>query len=116
MTASLKDRLRAARPDAVEALDRDRAKAEIAKALRALRKARGLTQKDVEARSGLHQTVISRLEAPTGPMPGFDTVLRYVSACRGRMVMGFSLDGSPEAALRKAMSASSGTLVAALAV
>jgi transcriptional regulator with XRE-family HTH domain len=116
MTApSLKDRLRAARPDAAEALDRNQAKAEIAKALRSLRKARGLTQKDVEAGSGLHQTVISRLEAPTGPLPSFDTVRRYVAACEGRMVMGFTLGGSPEAALRKAVSAS-GPLVAALAI
>ena len=51
--------------------------------LRALRKKRDLSQSDVSVSSGLQQSVISRLEAPSGPMPTFDTIERYVSACGG---------------------------------
>lgn len=95
---SFRGRVEAARPDIAERARGHELKRKLALALRALRKERGLTQKDVEARSGLSQSMVSRLEAPTGGLPNWETVARYVSACDGHMLLGFSLERFDEAA------------------
>lgn len=96
--ASFRRRLEAARPDILERAKGNEFKRKLALALRALRKERGMTQKDVEGRSGLSQSMVSRLEAPTGSLPNWDTVMRYVAACDGHMLLGFSLARFDEAA------------------
>jgi transcriptional regulator with XRE-family HTH domain len=78
------------RPDVVESKANNDFKRQLAMALRALRKNKGLTQGDIESRSSLTQPMISRLEAPTGPLPNWDTVVRYVEACEAHMLVGFS--------------------------
>ena len=95
---SFRERLRAHRPDVAERAQGNALKRKLALALRALRKERGLTQKDVEARSGLSQSMVSRLEAPSGSLPNWETVARYVGACDGHMLLGFSLERFDEAA------------------
>lgn len=84
--------LREANPAGADLLDRNEAKANIARSLRAMRKARQMTQEEVSTASGLTQPLISRLEAPTGPMPDLNSVMRYVSACGGHLSLDFRLD------------------------
>ena len=98
LTPSFRERLRARRPDIGERAEANALKRKLALALRALRRERGLTQKSVEARSGLSQSMVSRLEAPTGSLPNWETVARYVSACDGHMLLGFSLERFDETA------------------
>jgi transcriptional regulator with XRE-family HTH domain len=87
---SFRSRLHAVRPDLKAENARHAFKRKLALALRALRKEKGMTQQDVARASDLSQPMISRLEAPTGPLPTWDTVMRYVAACGGHMVVGFS--------------------------
>ncbi|QFS83451.1 Helix-turn-helix domain protein [Roseivivax sp. THAF40] len=87
---SFRSDLNRARPDIAEATRGHEMKRKLALALRALRKEKGLTQKDIEARSDLTQPMISRLEQPTGALPNWDTVTRYVEACGGHMLISFS--------------------------
>ncbi|MCB2054853.1 MAG: helix-turn-helix domain-containing protein [Geminicoccaceae bacterium] len=91
-------RLLEVRPDLAERVRDNEVKRKLALALRALRKERGLTQREIEARSGLAQSMISRLEAPSGPMPKWETIMRYVRACDGHMLLGFSLEAFDEEA------------------
>lgn len=93
-----RDALRQARPEIAATAPGDGFKRKLALALRALRKGRGMTQRDVEGRSGLSQSMVSRLESPSGPIPNWETVMRYVEACDGHMLLGFSLDAFDEAA------------------
>lgn len=113
---SFKDRIIAARPDAGEALARNALKADLALALRSLRKSRGLTQADVERRSTLSQPAISRLEAPTGSLPTWETVMRYVAACGGHMLVGFSADRIDPKGLVGAEGADRTGMISAVAV
>jgi transcriptional regulator with XRE-family HTH domain len=115
---AFRGRLHAARPDIAERARGNEVKRKLALALRALRKERGMTQRDLEARSGLTQSMVSRLEAPTGSLPNWDTVLRYVEACDGHMMLGFSLGAFDEAALlrRRRGADPAGGLVSAVAV
>lgn len=83
--------LRQANPAGAELLDRNAAKANIARALRALRKARGLTQAEISEATGLTQPMISKLEAPVGGIPQLDSVMRYVTACNGHLNLDFRL-------------------------
>lgn len=89
---SFRSDLRRRRPDMAEDIRGNELKRKLALALRALRKKKGLTQKEVEHRSNLSQSVISRLEAPTGSLPNWDTIMRYVKACGGHMLLGFSVN------------------------
>ena len=89
--------LRQANPAGAELLDRNAAKANIARALRAMRKARGLTQGQVSEASGLTQPMISKLEAPVGAIPQLDSVMRYVAACDGKLELDFALTDIDEA-------------------
>lgn len=87
---TFRDKLRKVRPEIAEDAAKNKAKRELALALKALRKEKGLTQKQVEARSGLSQPVLSRLEAPSGALPNWETVTRYVEACGGHMIVGIA--------------------------
>lgn len=116
-TSDFRHRLRAARPDIAQRESGNEVKRKLALALRALRKSRGMTQRELEQRSGMTQPVISRLEAPDGPLPNWDTVLRYVEACDGHMMLGFSLGAfDEEGLLRQPPGNAAGGLVSAVAV
>ena len=91
-------------------------KRKLALALRALRKEKGMTQTDVEHRSGLTQPAISRLEAPTGSLPNWDTVMRYVAACDGHMLVGFSTSAFDEQAFVASKEDADDEIIAAVAV
>ena len=83
--------LRQANPAGAALLDKNAAKAGIARSLREMRKARRLTQEDVSKASGLTQPMISRLESPLGPMPALESVVRYVRACDGGLILSFQI-------------------------
>ena len=83
-------------PELRERVEAQGPKRRLALALRALRTAQGLTQKEIEARSGLSQPVVSRLEAPTGSLPNWETVRRYVAACGGHMTLSFTAGEADE--------------------
>ncbi|WP_143534876.1 hypothetical protein [Ruegeria meonggei] len=74
-----------------------------------------MTQKDIERNSTLTQPVISRLEAPIGALPNWDTIVRYIEACNGHMLVGFSAHKLDEMDYVDP-EASNSELVAALAV
>jgi transcriptional regulator with XRE-family HTH domain len=74
-----------------KAYEANRPKRELALTLRKMRNAKGYTQADVAARSGLSQSHVSKLEAATGSMPEIETVRRYAEACG----MGLRLDFQP---------------------
>ena len=76
-------RMRKARPDVVAQQQDDGIKVAIAKKLRTLRDARGMTQMDVANASGMTQSSIARIEALSGPTPGLESIQRYVKACGG---------------------------------
>ncbi len=60
-----------------------------------------MTQQDVERKSTLSQPMISRLESPTGSLPAWETVMRYVTACDGHMLVGFGAHAFDEQAFRR---------------
>ena len=91
-------------------------KRKLALALRALRKEKGMTQQDVERNSTLSQPMISRLEAPTGSLPAWDTVMRYVTACGGHMLVGFSAHAFDEQTFVKSRKNKADQMIAAVAV
>lgn len=112
---SFRSEVRNLRPDVVSDIQNNELKRKLALALRALRKEKGMTQKDVEANSDLTQPMISRLEAPSGSLPNWDTVTRYVAACGGHMLVGFSGTAFDEAAFLGAQTHPT-DMVAAVAV
>lgn len=95
---SFRSELRRLRPDAALEIKNNEQKRKLALALRTLRKEKGLTQKDIERRSTLTQPAISRLEAPTGSLPTWETIMRYIEACNGHMLLGVSAHEFDEAA------------------
>lgn len=112
---SFRSELHRLRPDAAAEIKSNEMKRKLALALRALRKEKGMTQRDVESNSTLTQPMISRLEAPTGSLPNWDTVARYVEACDGHMLLGLSASEFDEAAFVSSQS-DEGNMVVALAV
>lgn len=74
-------------------------KRELALALRALRKHAKLTQQQVAARSGLTQSRVSKMEAPTGPMPTTDSLNRYADACGSNLCVAFPAKGTRQTQL-----------------
>jgi len=112
---SFRSDLRRLRPNAAAESKTHAQKRKLALALRALRKEKGMTQKDIERNSTLTQPAISRLEAPTGSLPSWDTVMRYIEACNGHMLLGFSAHEFDEAAF-VASQPKDGEPVVALAV
>ncbi|MEM5582143.1 MULTISPECIES: helix-turn-helix transcriptional regulator [unclassified Roseibium] len=89
---SFRKRMRDARPDVVERQEKHARKQSIAKKLRALRDSRAMTQSDVARKSGMTQSVIARMEALTGPVPGLESIERYVVACDGHLALTISPD------------------------
>ncbi|WP_306752429.1 helix-turn-helix domain-containing protein [Paracoccus actinidiae] len=79
-------------PTGAELLNRNAAKANIARSLRQMRKAKGMTQGQVSETSGINQPMISRLESPLGSMPKLDSVMGYVTACDGHLSLEFRLE------------------------
>lgn len=112
---SFRSDLHQLRPDAALEIRNNEHKRKLALALRALRKEKGMTQKDIERNSTLTQPAISRLETPTGSLPTWDTVMRYIEACNGHMLLGVSAHAFDEAAFVDSQ-ASDGEPVVALAV
>jgi transcriptional regulator with XRE-family HTH domain len=113
---SFRSQLRERRPDLAREIATSEVKRKLALALRALRKEKGMTQQDVERKSTLSQPMISRLEAPTGSLPAWDTVMRYVAACDGHMLVGFSAHAFDEHAFVKSRKNTSDEMIAAVAV
>ncbi|NDV50609.1 helix-turn-helix transcriptional regulator [Salipiger sp. PrR003] len=109
---SFKDEILTLRSDVAASVKENDEKRRLALALRALRKDKGLTQKDVEKRSNLSQPVISKLESPTGALPNWSTVTRYVEACEGHMLVGFSAHKFNEAAFIESQKEDGDTVVA----
>lgn len=89
---TFREKLREARPDLVAHQEKNARKRAIAVKLRALRDARGMTQADVAASAGMTQSMVARLEALSGPVPGLDSIDRYVAACGGQMALVISPD------------------------
>lgn len=112
---SFRSKLHQLRPDVASEIKGNETKRKLALALRALRKEAGFTQKDIEHRSSLSQPVISRLESPTGSLPNWDTVTRYVAACKGHMLVGFSTKVFDEKAFVSSKMCGADNIVAAVA-
>lgn len=113
---SFRSELRSRRPDIAEEIKGSELKRKLALALRALRKKKGLTQKYIERRSNLSQSMISRLESPTGSLPKCGTIMRYVNACGGHMLLGFSANEFDEDDFVGASAEDRHEMVAAVAV
>lgn len=98
---TFREKLRDARPDLVAHQEKHARKRAIAIKLRALRDARGMTQDDVAKAAGMTQSMIARIEALSGPVPGLDSIGRYVAACGGQMALVISPEAIelPEAAV-----------------
>jgi transcriptional regulator with XRE-family HTH domain len=71
----------------------------LALALRDMRKWAGLTQKALAARSGLSQSHISKMEAPSGPAPTTESLQRYAGGCGARLWIEFR--AKPDAPRRR---------------
>ncbi|MGC1496492.1 MAG: helix-turn-helix transcriptional regulator [Sulfitobacter sp.] len=69
-------------------------KRNIALALRALRKQAKLTQQQVAERSGLTQSRVSKMEAPSGPMPTTDSLNKYADVCGSDLCVAFPVKGT----------------------
>ena len=82
--------LRRHRPDTDREIRKNNVKRQLALSLRSLRKTRKMTQKDIEKNSALAQSAISKLESPLGPVPTLETIMKYVQACNGHMLLSFS--------------------------
>lgn len=77
----------AAQPEAVMAARDEDARLYLARALRRAREEAGMTQELVAEASGLKQAMVSRLEK-ADHNPTIATVLKYVAAVQGELVMG----------------------------
>lgn len=78
---SLKSIMLAEDPKLEAEYDQTAIKRDIALMLRALRKKAGLTQTELAVRTGLSQSHISKIEAPTGGLPEIESCARYVHGC-----------------------------------
>jgi HTH-type transcriptional regulator/antitoxin HipB len=66
---------------------------QLGKVLRGLRKSRKLTQVDVARAAGMRQKTVSMLESDPS-RSSLDTLMRYLSAVRGNMVLDLDRDQS----------------------
>lgn len=89
MSGNLQEAARKRRPDAVELLEEDPLRVQIARQLRTARKEAGLTQAQLSEASGMSQPVISGMESPTGPMPEIESMDRFMQACGKKLTLGF---------------------------
>lgn len=86
-TKTFRERMHDIRPDVVARQAKHAHKQEVARQLRALRDASGMTQSDVADAAGMTQSAVARMEALTGPVPGLESIERYVDACGGHMAL-----------------------------
>lgn len=94
LSENLLERMRTANPAGAALLDQHRAQADLALALRSLRKANGMDQADVRRASEelgrpLTQSVISSLESPTAALPNLHAIVHYAAACGARVELAF---------------------------
>lgn len=87
-------RMRAAHPAGAALLDRHRVKADIALALRSVRKGKGMTQADVRRASAdlgrpLTPSMVCELEKPIAALPDLEHVVRYAAACGAQVELSF---------------------------
>lgn len=91
----LLERMRAANPAGAALLDKHQAKADLAMALRSVRKAKGMTPADLRRASEdlgrpLTLSVISELESPTAALPSLESSVRYSAVCGAQVELSFS--------------------------
>lgn len=84
MSRKMENRLFKERPGLRESFEANRAKRNLSLAMRALRKEAGLTQLDIQKKSGLSQSHVSKIESATGPMPSPESIRKYADACEAK--------------------------------
>lgn len=84
---TFRDDLHRAQPSLSDRQRKNARKRAVAIKLRALRDARGMTQGEVAAATGMTQSMIARLEALSGPVPSLESIERYVEACRSHLTL-----------------------------
>ncbi len=87
-------RMRAAHPAGAALLDQHQADANLALALRSLRKSKGMTAADVRRASAdlgrpLTPAMVSGLESPIAALPQLDQIVRYAAACGAQVELSF---------------------------
>lgn len=87
-------RMLAAHPAGAALLDRHRVKADLALALRSVRKGKGMTQADARRASAdlgrpLTLSMVATLENPIAPLPHLEHVLSYAVACGAQVELSF---------------------------
>ncbi len=92
--SSLLERMRSANPAGAALLDQHRTKADIAMALRAMRKSKQMSRTELRRASEelgrpLTKAMVSRLESPTAALPNLESVLRYAAACEAKVELSF---------------------------
>ncbi|MFC0200370.1 helix-turn-helix domain-containing protein [Paracoccus rhizosphaerae] len=91
---SLVERMRAANPAGAALLDQHRAKADLAMALRAMRKTKQMSRTELrraaeELDRPLTLSMIERLESPTATLPNLESLVRYAAACGAQVELLF---------------------------
>ena len=81
MMRSFREELCERRPDLAVHLEENGDRLSIARILRAARRRAGLTRNQLAEASGMTRTLISSIEAPTGPEPALRSIERYMRAC-----------------------------------
>jgi len=89
----LRDEILRDAPEAKAAWDASRGKREIALLLARIRKAAGLTQKDIALRTGWDKGFVSRLEGAAGGIPDTQTMSRYAEACGATLGLVVAMPG-----------------------
>lgn len=87
-------RLRAAHPAGAALLDRHRTKADLALALRSVRKSKGMTPADLRRASAdlgrpLTASMVATLESPVAALPTLEHIVRYAAACGAQVELFF---------------------------
>ncbi len=103
---SLLERMRTANPAGAALLDQHRAKADLAMALRAMRKTKQMSQADLRRASEelgrpLTLSMIGRLESPTAALPNLESVVRYAAACGTRIELSFVFGAADDRDIRR---------------
>lgn len=94
-------RMRAAHPAGAALLDQNRAKADLALALRSVRKSKGMTAADVRHASAdlgrsLTPAMVSRLESPIAALPELDQIVRYAAVCGAQVELSFVIGNNTD--------------------
>jgi transcriptional regulator with XRE-family HTH domain len=86
----LREQLASERPDIREALERTKFNRALATALVAMRKRRGIGQKELADIADWDKSFVSRLESANGGLPKLDTLMRYAEICGAKLQLRFS--------------------------